>query len=144
MSRLKLKVNNSIFNKIAYNCLIIFQDYLNIKILKYDEKFANRVTSCLKYALRWQSCNLLFTAWFILPIGFVETWWKFWNLMKFLKVLKSYENLDFFLNFENFQKFLNFTKFTNFIKFTKNTKISYKISKFSQNFKISKISKFFS
>jgi hypothetical protein len=51
MSRLKLKVNNcllnndffklfnSIFNKIGYNCLIIFQDYLNIKILKYDENF---------------------------------------------------------------------------------------------------------
>ena len=52
MSRLKLKVNNcllnkkeffklfnSIFNKIGYNCFIIFQDYLNIKILKYDENF---------------------------------------------------------------------------------------------------------
>ena len=46
MSRLKLKVNNcllnnkelfnSIFNKIGYNCFIIFQDYLNIKILKYE------------------------------------------------------------------------------------------------------------
>jgi hypothetical protein len=48
MSRLKLKVNNcllnnnefvklfnSIFNKIGYNCFIIFQDYLNIKILKF-------------------------------------------------------------------------------------------------------------
>ena len=47
MSRLKLKVNNcllnnkdffklynSIFNKIGYNCFIIFQDYLDIKILK--------------------------------------------------------------------------------------------------------------
>ena len=45
MSRLKLKVNNcllnkkeffklfnSIFSKIGYNCFIIFQDYLNIKI----------------------------------------------------------------------------------------------------------------
>jgi hypothetical protein len=52
MSRLKLKVNNcllnnkeffklfkSMFNKIGYNCFIIFQDYLNIKILKYDENF---------------------------------------------------------------------------------------------------------
>ena len=52
MSRLKLKVNNcllnnkeflklfnSIFHKIGYNCFIIFQDYLNIKILKYDENF---------------------------------------------------------------------------------------------------------
>jgi hypothetical protein len=52
MSRLKLKVNNcllnnkeffklfnSIFNKIGYNGFIIFQDYLNIKILKYDENF---------------------------------------------------------------------------------------------------------
>ena len=52
MSRLKLKVNNcllnnkeffklfnSIFNKIGYNYFIIFQDYLNIKILKYDENF---------------------------------------------------------------------------------------------------------
>ena len=52
MSRLKLKVNNcllnnkeffklfnSIFNKIGYNCFIIFQDYSNIKILKYDENF---------------------------------------------------------------------------------------------------------
>ena len=52
MSRLKLKVNNcllnnkeffklfnSIFSKIGYNCFIIFQDYLNIKILKYDEIF---------------------------------------------------------------------------------------------------------
>ena len=52
MSRLKSKVNNcllnnkeffklfnSIFNKIGYNCFIIFQDYLNIKILKYDEIF---------------------------------------------------------------------------------------------------------
>ena len=52
MSRLKLKVNNcllnnkeffklfnSIFNKIGYNCFIIFQDYLKIKILKYDENF---------------------------------------------------------------------------------------------------------
>ena len=52
MSRLKLKVNNcllnnkeffklfnSIFNKIGYNCFIVFQDYLNIKILKYDENF---------------------------------------------------------------------------------------------------------
>ena len=55
MSRLKLKVNNcllnnkeffklfntdnSIFNKIGYNCFIIFQDYLNIKILKYNENF---------------------------------------------------------------------------------------------------------
>jgi hypothetical protein len=27
------------FNKIGYNCFIIFQDYLNIKILKYDENF---------------------------------------------------------------------------------------------------------
>jgi hypothetical protein len=45
MSRLKLKVNNcllnnkdffklfnSIFNKIGYNCFIIFQDYINIQI----------------------------------------------------------------------------------------------------------------
>ena len=52
MSRLKLKVNNcllnnneffklfnSIFNKIDYNCFIIFQDYLKIKIFKYDEIF---------------------------------------------------------------------------------------------------------
>ena len=52
MSRLKLKVNNcllnnkeffklfnSIFNKIGYNCFIIFQDYLNIKILKSYEIF---------------------------------------------------------------------------------------------------------
>jgi hypothetical protein len=47
MSRLKLNLNNkeffklfnSIFNKIGYNCFIIFQDYLNIKILKYDENF---------------------------------------------------------------------------------------------------------
>ena len=52
MSRLKLKVNNcllnnkeffklfnSIFNKIGYNCFIISQDYLNIKMLKYDENF---------------------------------------------------------------------------------------------------------
>jgi hypothetical protein len=52
VSRLKLKVNNcllnnkeffklfnSIFNKRGYNCFIIFQDYLNIKILKYDEIF---------------------------------------------------------------------------------------------------------
>ena len=45
MSRLKLKVNNcllnkeffKLFNKIGYNCFIIFQDYLNIKILKYDK-----------------------------------------------------------------------------------------------------------
>ena len=28
-----------LFNKIGYNCFIIFQDYLNIKILKYDENF---------------------------------------------------------------------------------------------------------
>ena len=48
MSRLKLKVNNcllnnkecfKLFNSIGYNCFIIFQDYLNIKILKYDENF---------------------------------------------------------------------------------------------------------
>ena len=52
MSRLKLKVNNcllnnkeyfklfnSIFNEIGYNCFIIFQDYLNIKILKSYEIF---------------------------------------------------------------------------------------------------------
>ena len=52
MSRLKLKVNNcllnnkeffklfkSMFNKIGYNCFIIFQDYLNIKILKSYEIF---------------------------------------------------------------------------------------------------------
>jgi hypothetical protein len=52
MSRLKLKsitallnnkdffkLFNSIFNKIDYNCFIIFQDYLNIKNLKYDENF---------------------------------------------------------------------------------------------------------
>ena len=32
-------MNNSIFNKIGYNCFLIFQDYLNIKILKYDENF---------------------------------------------------------------------------------------------------------
>ena len=30
---------NGISNKIGYNCFIIFQDYLNIKILKYDENF---------------------------------------------------------------------------------------------------------
>jgi hypothetical protein len=30
---------NRIFNKIGYNCFIIFQDYLNIKILNYDENF---------------------------------------------------------------------------------------------------------
>jgi hypothetical protein len=34
-----LKLFNSIFNKIGYNCFIIFPDYLNIKILKYDENF---------------------------------------------------------------------------------------------------------
>jgi hypothetical protein len=48
MSRLKLKsitalLNNKdffkLFNKIDYNCFIIFQDYLNIKNLKYDENF---------------------------------------------------------------------------------------------------------
>jgi hypothetical protein len=33
------KLFNSIFNKIGYNCFIIFQDYLNTKILKYDENF---------------------------------------------------------------------------------------------------------
>jgi hypothetical protein len=33
------KLFNSIFNKIGYNCFIIFQDYSNIKILKYDENF---------------------------------------------------------------------------------------------------------
>jgi hypothetical protein len=35
----KYHLFNSIFNKIGYNCFIIFQDYLNIKILKYDENF---------------------------------------------------------------------------------------------------------
>ena len=33
------KLFNSIFNKIGYNCFIISQDYLNIKMLKYDENF---------------------------------------------------------------------------------------------------------
>ena len=33
------KLFNSIFNKIGYNCFIIFQDYLDIKILKSYEIF---------------------------------------------------------------------------------------------------------
>jgi hypothetical protein len=45
----------SIVNKIGYNCFIIFQDYLNIKILKYDENFE----------ILWN-------------------FWKFWNLIKIL------------------------------------------------------------
>jgi hypothetical protein len=57
-------------NKIGYNCFIIFQDYLNIKILKYDENF-----------------EILWNFWKL---------WKFyenfdlkkkknWNFLKFLK-----------------------------------------------------------
>ena len=30
-----------------------------------------RITSCLKDALRWKSCSLLFTAWFILPTVYI-------------------------------------------------------------------------
>ena len=64
MSRLKLKVNNcllnnkeffklfnSIFNKIGYNCFIIFKDYLNIKILKYDGNFEILWNFCLSFEI---------------------------------------------------------------------------------------------
>ena len=79
MSRLKLKVNNcllnnkeffklfnSIFNKIGYNCFIIFQDYLNIKILKYDENFE----------ILWNFWVLKFYIFFLI--------FKFWILLKLL------------------------------------------------------------
>ena len=78
MSRLKLKVNNcllnnkdffklfnSIFNKIGYNCFIIFQDYLNIKILKYDDNFE----------ILWNSKKIIFFNFQILI--FFETF-KLW------------------------------------------------------------------
>ena len=80
MSRLKLKVNNcllnnkeffklfnGIFNKIGYNCFIIFQDYLNIKILKYDENFE----------ILWNFWILKFYIFFLI--------FKFWTLFFFGK-----------------------------------------------------------
>ena len=55
---------------VGYNCFIIFQYYyLNIEILKFYEN--------------WNFLNF----WKIL---------SFWN---FLKILKSYENFEFFLHF---------------------------------------------
>ena len=72
MSRLKLKVNNcllnnnGIFNKIGFNCFIIFQDYLNIKILKYDENFE---ILCNFWVLKFYIFFLIF---------------KFWNFLKLL------------------------------------------------------------
>jgi hypothetical protein len=89
MSRLKLKVNNcllnnkeffklfnSIFNKTGYNCFLIFQDYLNIKILKYDENFE----------ILWNFWVLKFYIFFLIL--------KFWNLLKLLKFNFFLENFD--------------------------------------------------
>jgi hypothetical protein len=61
---------SNIFIMVGYNCFIIFQYYyLNIEILKFYEN--------------WNFLNF----WKIL---------SFWN---FLKILKSYENFEFFLHF---------------------------------------------
>ena len=89
MSRLKLKVNNcllnnkeffklfnSIFNKIGYNCFIIFQDYLNIKILKYDENFE----------ILWNFWVLKFYIFFLI--------FKFSNFLKLLNFKFFLENFD--------------------------------------------------
>ena len=76
MSRLKLKVNNcllnnkeffKLFNKIGYNCFIIFQDDLIIKILKYDENFE----------ILWN-------------------FWKFWNCINFEIYKINKKNYEFF------------------------------------------------
>jgi hypothetical protein len=89
MSRLKLKVNNcllnnkdffklfnNIFNKIGYNCFIIFQDYLNIKILKYDENFE----------ILWNFLVLKFYIFFLI--------FKFSNFLKLLNFKFFLENFD--------------------------------------------------
>jgi hypothetical protein len=85
MSRLKLKVNNcllnnkeffklfnSIFNKIGYNCFIIFQDYLNIKIFKFE--------------ILWNFWVLKFYIFFLI--------FKFWNFLKLLNFKFLLENFD--------------------------------------------------
>jgi hypothetical protein len=71
-----------LFGVLGYNCFIIFQDYLNIKILKYDENF-----------------EILWNFW-------VLKFYKFWNLYKI------YKNLWNFLKILNFKKkmFSNFRK----------------------------------
>ena len=93
----------------------------------------------------WSSSSivivLLHTALFYSNYEIFETFWKFyhleffWNLMKFLKVLKFYENFEFFLKkvellrnflknfwtlifFWKFYNFLFFSKFSNFMKFS--------------------------
>jgi hypothetical protein len=89
MSRLKLKVNNcllnnkeffklfnSIFNKIGYNCFIISQDYLNIKMLKYDENFE----------ILWNFCKF----WNFINFEIYQIYqiiWKFWTLKKQKNIL---------------------------------------------------------
>jgi hypothetical protein len=122
MSRLKLKVNNcllnnkeffklfnSIFNKIGYNCFIIFQDYLNIKILKYDESF--------EMLWNFESFEMLWN------------FWKFWNFInfeiyksnkKFMKFFKFWIFWKFWIfiwNFWIFLKFWIFWKFWPFLQF---------------------------
>ena len=116
-----------------------------------------QLTSCLKDALRWKSCNLLFTAWFILPtytflfitclvlLKYDENFEILWNFWKFEIIWKFrfFFKLSKFSKISKFYKIYKFYKFTSVIKFTKNFQISYKISKFSQNFhKISKFQKF--
>ena len=85
MSRLKLIVNNnkeffklfnSIFNKIGYNCFIIFQDYLNIKILKYNENF-----------------EILWSFW-VLKFYIFFSIFKFSNFLKLLNFNFFWENVD--------------------------------------------------
>ena len=79
------KLFNSIFNKIGYNCFIIFQDYLNIKILKYNENFE----------ILWN-------------------FWKFWNFINFeiYKINKNFMKLlKYWIFLENLELLYVILKF---------------------------------
>ena len=55
------KLFNSIFNKIGYNCFIIFQDYLNIKILKCHEFFEILWKFRFKKKINFEIWNSIFS-----------------------------------------------------------------------------------